>query len=298
MYVVASVLSYVLIYHPVISRLQQVSLVTKDIQSLSQELSSVYEISLEPFTPFVYKLVSQFSDEFDKYQLDEIIVAAIAPLVRRMVANWNPLEDPSTFASTFRSWRRALRVKTIEDKPPSTIINVYGREVPAASDPERYVYVCDCSQFTRAYPFSSHEFMTPFESLLWTVWLPKVRTALNNEWSAEQPQPAIKLYEVWSSFLPAFIRDNMLDQLILPKIQKAITDWSPRKSTVPLQNILFPWLPHLGLRLEDVIGDAKRKVKSLLRAWSPGQDVPVSLKAWKEVSNAKSKRFADRNCFV
>ena len=138
----ASVLSYVLIYHPVISRLQQVSLVTKDIQSLSQELSSVYEISLEPFTPFVYKLVSQFSDEFDKYQLDEIIVAAIAPLVRRMVANWNPLEDPSTFASTFRSWRRALRVKTIEDKPPSTIINVYGREVPAASDPERYVYVC------------------------------------------------------------------------------------------------------------------------------------------------------------
>jgi tuftelin-interacting protein 11 len=298
MYVVASVLGYVLTYHLVISRLQQVSLVAKDIQSLSQELSSVYEISLEPFTPFVYKLVSQFSDEFDKYQLDEIIVAAIAPLVRRMVANWNPLEDPSTFASTFRSWRRALRVKTTEDKPPLTVINVYGREVPAASDPERYVYVCDCSQFTRPYPSSSHEFMTPFESLLWTVWLPKVRTALNNEWSAEQPQPAIKLYEVWSSFLPAFIRDNMLDQLILPKIQKAITDWSPRKSTVPLQNILFPWLPHLGLRLEDVIGDAKRKVKSLLRAWSPGQDVPVSLKAWKEVSNAKSKHFADHNCFV
>ena len=144
-------LSHVLTHLLVISRLQQVSVVAKDIQSLSQELSSVYEISLEPFTPFVYKLVSQFSDEFDKYQLDEIIVAAIAPLVRRMVANWNPLEDPSTFASTFRSWRRALRVTTTEDKPPLTVINVYGREVPAASDPERYVYV---RVFTIYSPFS------------------------------------------------------------------------------------------------------------------------------------------------
>lgn len=141
MYVVASMLTYSLTYLLVISRLQQVSLVAKDIQSLSQELSSAYEISLEPFTPFVYKLVSQFSDEFDKYQLDEIIVAAIAPLVRRMVANWNPLEDPSAFASTFRSWRRALRVKTAEDKPPATEVNVYGREVPATSDQGRYVYV-------------------------------------------------------------------------------------------------------------------------------------------------------------
>jgi len=75
----------------------------------------------------------------------------------------------------------------------------------------------------------------------------------------------------------------MLDQLILPKVQQAIADWSPRKSTVPLQNVLFPWLPHLGLRLEDVIGDAKRKVKSLLRAWSLGQDLPIPLKAWMEV---------------
>lgn len=148
-----------------------------------------------------------------------------------------------------------------------------------------YIYI---SQFTHAYTPPSHTFMTPFESLLWTVWLPKVRTAINNEWSADQPQPAVKLYEVWSTFLPAFIRDNILDQLILPKVQQAIADWSPRKSTVPLQNLLFPWLPHLGLRLEAVIGDAKRKVKSLLRAWSPGQDLPIPLKAWKEVSNAES----------
>ncbi|KAF8625289.1 hypothetical protein AX15_005462 [Amanita polypyramis BW_CC] len=248
-----------------IARLQQVSLVANDIQSLSKELSSVYEVSLEPFSPFIYKLTSQFSDELDMYQLDEIVVAAIAPLVRRMVARWNPLESPSLFVSTFRSWKRALRVKTPEDKPPTTELDMYGREVPIILETE------------------SHEFMTPFESLMWNVWLPKVRTVINNEWSADEPLPAVKLYEVWSTFLPAFIRDNMLDQLILPKVQRAVANWSPRKAKVSLQNILFPWLPHLGLRLDDVMADARRKVKSLFKSWSVAQDIPISLKSWREV---------------
>ncbi|KAM6497068.1 GC-rich sequence DNA-binding factor-like domain containing protein [Amanita muscaria] len=244
-----------------IARLQQVSLVANDIQTLSKELSSVYEVSLEPFSPLVYRLVSQFSDELDKYKLDEIIVAAVAPLVRRMVASWNPLQDSSAFVSTFRSWRRALRIKTSEDRLPATELDVYGRQVPIVQ--------------------KSHEIMTPFESLLWNVWLPKVRTAINNDWSADEPQPAVKLYEVWSTFLPDFIRDNMLDQLILPKVQRAVADWSPKKSRVSLQTIVFPWLPHLGLRMEDVVGDAKRRVKSILKSWAVGQDVPISLTAWK-----------------
>lgn len=125
--------------------------------------------------------------------------------------------------------------------------------------------------------------MTPFESLLWNVWLPKVRTTLNNDWSPENPQPAVKLYEAWSTFLPPFIRDNLLDQLILPKVQKAVANWNPKRAVGPLQTIVFPWLPYVGLRLEDLIGDARRKIKSLLRGWVVGDTVPAELPAWKEV---------------
>jgi len=126
--------------------------------------------------------------------------------------------------------------------------------------------------------------MTPFESLLWNVWLPKVRSSVNNEWDPTEPQPAVKLYEAWSTFLPPFIRDNLLDQLILPKVQKAVAEWKPKQSTVSLQMIVFPWLPHVGLRLEDVVGDARRKMKSLLRAWTVGDPVPKDLVAWRDVS--------------
>jgi len=127
--------------------------------------------------------------------------------------------------------------------------------------------------------------MTPFESLLWNIWLPKVRTSINNDWSPEVSQPAVSLYEAWSSFLPPFIRDNLLDQLILPKVQKAVANWNPKLAKVSLQAIVFPWLPHIGLRMEDLVGDARRKIKNLLRSWVITDPMPAAadLLAWKDV---------------
>ncbi|KIY51936.1 TFP11-domain-containing protein [Fistulina hepatica ATCC 64428] len=235
-----------------IARLQKIQLVANDINAKSKELSSVYEVSLDPFSPLFYTLISEFSVEFEKYRLDEIVVAAIAPSVQRMAASWNPLKDPTAFISTFRIWSQALRVRTEEEKPPET-------QKP----------------------------MSPFESLLWNVWLPRVRSAINNDWSPHDPQPVLKLYEAWCTFLPPFIRDNILDQLILPKVQKAIADWNPKRDHVSLQSILFPWLPHLGLRLEDALGDARRKVKSILRSWTVGDPVSDDLAAWRDVFDAK-----------
>lgn len=128
-----------------IARLQQIQLATNEINIKSKELASVYEVSLEPFSPLIYNLMEQFSLEFERYRLDEIVVAAIAPLVsihylllpedieemcsgqvRRLVANWDPLEEPTAFISTFRSWRRALRVSSDEEKPLQTQVDVYG----------------------------------------------------------------------------------------------------------------------------------------------------------------------------
>ncbi|KAF8967737.1 GC-rich sequence DNA-binding factor-like protein-domain-containing protein [Flammula alnicola] len=247
-----------------IARLQQIQLVANDINAVARELTSVYEVSLEPFSPLFQKLIHEYASEYEKYRLDEIVVAAIAPVVRRIVANWNPLEEPSLFLSTFRTWRRALKINE-EEPPPETQIDIYGAKT------------------TVARPVDLQRPMTPFESLLWNVWLPKVRTSINNDWSPEDPHPAVKLYEAWSSFLPPFIRDNLLDQLILPKVQKAVADWNAKTAKVSLQVIVFPWLPYVGLRLEDVVGDARRKIKNLLRSWVVDEPIPTDLVAWKDV---------------
>jgi hypothetical protein len=65
----------------VISRLQQVNLIATELSNHSKELASIYEASLDSFTPYIRKLLDQFSPEFDKYHLDEIVVAAISPVV-------------------------------------------------------------------------------------------------------------------------------------------------------------------------------------------------------------------------
>ena len=67
----------------------------------------------------------------------------------------------------------------------------------------------------------------PLKASYGIFWLPKVRTAINNEWMSEEPQPAVKLFETWSSYLPAFICDNLLDQNILPKVLNSPCSYRP-----------------------------------------------------------------------
>ncbi|KAL1684079.1 GC-rich sequence DNA-binding factor-like protein-domain-containing protein [Schizophyllum commune] len=248
-----------------IAALQRVQIVANEIGTKSKEVSSSYDASLDAFDPLFDKLTQQFNTDFDKYRLDEVVVAAIAPLFRRLVTAWDPLEEPTAFIGTFRKWRRVLRVNAESEKPPDRQLESFGSRVIPTT------------------PVVIEKPMTPFESLLWNVWLPKVRSAINNSWSPHGPQPAVKLYETWSSFLPPFIRDNFLDQLILPKVRKAVADYNHKKDKVSLQTIVFPWLPHVGLRMEDLLDDARRKVKNMLRGWTVGEEMPQGLSAWREV---------------
>lgn len=201
--------------------------------------------------------------------------------MRRMLTQWQPLEDPTAFTASFRVWRRALKMAAPEEKLESQV-QVYGSSTVVSAS----VVECVRSSIALArilIQCHREKPMTPYESLLWNTWLPRVRSSLNNDWSPEDPLPAVRLYEAWSSFLPQFIRDNFFDQLILPKVHKAVGDWSPRRSKVPLQTLVFPWLPHVGLRLEDVLGDARRKVKSVLRSWTTADAIPQDLGVWKDV---------------
>lgn len=220
-----------------------------DVVAKSKELASSYDANLDDFSPLFSRLLIEFSTEFERYRLDVIVVAAVLPLVRRTLAQWDPLQEPAVLLSTFRTWKQALVFNQVD---------LTGDQQPATKP------------------------MTPFESLLWHVWLPRVRTCINNDWSPEDPVPVVKLYEMWSPLLPPFVRDNILDQLILPKLTNTVADWRPKR-TVSLHTFVFPWLPHLGLRSDTLLDDARRKVKSLLRAWNPPDGVPRELTPWQAV---------------
>ncbi|KAF8523620.1 GC-rich sequence DNA-binding factor-like protein-domain-containing protein [Gautieria morchelliformis] len=251
-----------------LSRLQNVHLIVDEIKAQCQPSGSDYEPSLEALSPHIEKLVTLFGAEYDTHKLDGIVVAAIAPLVRQSLASWQPLQDPTLLVNVLRRWRRALKMSVMEKAQLNA--DVYG-----ARNFQSTTSVQDVA-------------MTPYESLLWHSWLPRVRSCINNDWSPVDANPAVQLYEEWSNIIPPFIRDNILDQLVLPKIQKGIAEWQPRTGGPALQTIVFPWLPHVGLRMEELLGEAKRKVKSLLRNWTVSDGLPKDLIPWKDI-------FGDRD---
>lgn len=109
----------------------------------------------------------------------------------------------------------------------------------------------------------------------------------SNAWSPSDPATAVNLFTAWSPLLPIFLRDNMLDQLILPKLSKAISDWSPssmRRGGAALHTIVFPWLEHAGERMDMVLEESKRKIRSWLKGWKVAEGVPTGMDAWKQVS--------------
>ncbi|KAJ3025740.1 hypothetical protein HK097_006609, partial [Rhizophlyctis rosea] len=145
--------------------------------------------------------------------------------------------------------------------------------------------------------------MTSYESLLWNVWLPKVRQAVNNTWNPRHPDHIILLLESWhptsaslptssmnptsdalTPLLPSWLHANILDQLIMPKLEREAENWDPRTDTVPVHTWLHPWLPVLGERMETVHAGVRRKLTKSLEEWWVGDESALAvLGPWKEV---------------
>ena len=56
----------------------------------------------------------------------------------------------------------------------------------------------------------------------------------------------VNLLDDWESMLPEWIMENILDQLILPRIRKEVDAWNPLTDMVPIHAWIHPWLIRLG----------------------------------------------------
>jgi hypothetical protein len=54
---------------------------------------------------------------------------------RRMLASWNPLEDPAAFVTTFRPWRGILKIAMSEDSKPEMQLDAYGTRTVSTAPP-------------------------------------------------------------------------------------------------------------------------------------------------------------------
>jgi len=59
------------------------------------------------------QLQRNYHEEYELYGLGALAVAAVAPIVKRRLADWRPLEEPARDYELFRSWRDLLQTGSV-----------------------------------------------------------------------------------------------------------------------------------------------------------------------------------------
>ncbi|CAH8456511.1 unnamed protein product [Schistosoma rodhaini] len=111
-----------------------------------------------------------------------------------------------------------------------------------------------------------------FDVILETSWLSAIRRTIVNEWNPRDCEPLLEVLEAWQPLLPDdMLQRKILDQLILPKLQDAVSSWNPLTDTVPVHTWLHPWLPWFGgvERLSCLHDMVLQKLGSCLTNWHP-----------------------------
>ncbi|CAG7724351.1 unnamed protein product [Allacma fusca] len=162
------------------------------------------------------------SEEWELYQLYNLVPAIIIPLLKEDLKLWNPLEVPQRPLHIYTDW--------------SNLLGTRG---------------------------------DIFEWIMWETWMPSLRLAILTYWNVKFADSLLRVIETWKPLLAGWIYENILNQLILPKINDAVENWDPLSDEIPIHSWIHPWLPHLGSKLDMVYATIRKKLASALTNWHP-----------------------------
>lgn len=221
-------------------------------------------------------LQDAFKHDIERFGLQEAAVGALHPLFKRRVDGWEPLQEPELLVPDL------VELKTIlglSHDSLSKANGIHDRDNPYAKSRRQ-------------------KSTSPYETMIYTLWLPKIRTAITN-WSVLDSTPLTKLISAWRPLLPVFIYSNLTDQLLVPKLATALQTWDARKRshhhrqatlkhTQP-HTYLFPWLQHLPPYQLDpkaqnsLLADVKRKLRHVMDGWDISSGLLPGLSEWRNL---------------
>ncbi|XP_069691056.1 tuftelin-interacting protein 11 [Periplaneta americana] len=201
-------------------------------QLIDQSNDIANPLTLDRAAEAFKELQEKYYEEYRLYELGDLGSKIVSPLLKNRLSTWAPLENPREPMSLFKQWQDIL-----EDARTQTL--------------------------------SAMTTQDPYHRLVWEAWMPSVRTAVNN-WNCRTCEPMIEFLELWLPLVPAWVLDNIRDQLVLPRMQHEVEEWNPLTDTVPIHAWIHPWLPLLGNRLESTVYPVIRhKLSKALVNWHP-----------------------------
>ncbi|KAI4107478.1 MAG: hypothetical protein L6R37_001580 [Teloschistes peruensis] len=211
-------------------------------------------------------LENDYVGKLDTMTLQEVAVAAIHPLFKTAMHDWRPLEGPVSVTPYLLRFSQLLGIQ-----PAS-----YGTDLVTQSDPQ--IYSSRLSKST-----------TPYETMLYTLFLPPLRSAITNDWDPNNPSLLLSLIQIWSPILPAFILTGLTHNLIPTRLITLLATWKSSKQPSSKHpqpqphSYIFPWLPYLPpdqLSTSSPTGlfaTLKEKLKSLFQSYPLTSGPPSTL---------------------
>lgn len=241
----------------------------------TRSASDTSKFDWEGVTSQLESLENSVHEGIDRSALQEIAVAAINPLFKASMQDWDPLQDRISVTPWIERLKGAFQIE-----PDPTSNEVVLRNGFRSSKPQ-------------------NKSTTHYETMIYTLWLPPVRSAITNTWDVYDPTPLITFVDTWRPFLPPFIISSLLNQQIPHRLSSALADWKPRsapkhrKRTPPPHTWLFPWLPYLDEQhtnpgsTNGLLVDVKRKFKSILATGDLSSGIPPGLASWRSVLHSE-----------
>lgn len=212
------------------------STLEKALRLVDELVEPKLPLTLNEAEEIFLQLQQTYPAEYAEFGLADLAPGVLTPLLNDHLKSWRPLAEPTMHTELIKRWR----------------------------------YILDnTKQSTANHPSSAVNYFDPYSSLLLSSIVPLFRTAVE-EWDPRNHQPMAALLDAWSKLLPVWTLDNILEQIVLPRIVRCVEAWDPMSDTVPVHIWILPWTGLLGDKMEvAVYRKIRTKLAVALVAWQP-----------------------------
>uniref|UniRef100_A0A183CHX8 GCFC domain-containing protein n=1 Tax=Globodera pallida TaxID=36090 RepID=A0A183CHX8_GLOPA len=230
----------------------------EEVEQLVGRFSSFADgSSLDECKKLFLKLLEEYEAEYKMYGLDALAIPIVLPKIKRYFLEWDPLNPEQIFYgySMMSGWKELLG-----DAKGAALFKHFD---------------------------NNSSTLPAFDYCIWHGWMPNIRKAAL-EWSPRSNGPVmISLVQKWTQIIPGWILENLLEQVLIPRIREQIDLWDPTTDTVPIESWLLPWHSEMGDRLLPAYASVRQKLAKGLRNWYPGDRSAIEcIRPWKDVFSA------------
>lgn len=234
---------------------------TNLLDALSKCEKSVHSsnVTLSDLIEAFQTLKTDYADEFIIYNLYQLAIPLFTPVLKRKMSEWSPFDQSHSPTHTIDD------DEDDKDDPVSPIYcaSFYLKIKEILSDSS---IVMDIKQEKGRFN------LKPYHRVVWETWMPAFRRLMLDIRLKMYSVECVDLLNAWTKYglLPNWVLENILDQIVLPKLNEEVEEWNPLTDTTPIHVWTLPWLPLMKRRLDSTIFPIiRQKLAAALMSWHP-----------------------------